>query len=122
MARERGNPNWAKGVSGNPGGRPQRKDWAEALRIVGNEKGLDGKRKLRLLAEKVYDLALAGDMEAVKEIGNRRDGRPKQEGELNVNHGWTAAFAAALRSANEPQAITDRSKGEIIDLKPERVK
>jgi len=68
-----------KGNRVNPGGRPQRKDWADMLRIVGNQKGPDGKRKLRLLAEKVYELALAGDMEAVKEIGNRRDGRPKAE-------------------------------------------
>ena len=107
-----------KGNRVNPGGRPKMKDWADMLRIVGNQKGPDGKRKLRLLAEKVYDLALAGDMEATKEIGNRRDGRPKQEGELNVNVGWTAQFLTALRSANEPQAITDRTKGEVIDLAP----
>jgi hypothetical protein len=39
-----------KGNRANPGGRPQRKDWADMLRIVGNEKTPEGKRKLRLLA------------------------------------------------------------------------
>ena len=107
-----------KGNRANPGGRPQRKDWADMLRIVGNEKGPDGKRKLRLLAEKVYDLALAGDREAMKESGNRRYGRPKQEGELNINHGWTAQFLAALRSANEPRALPHP---ETIELRPEAV-
>jgi hypothetical protein len=106
-----------KGNRVNPGGRPQRKDWADMLRIVGNEKGPDGKRKLRLLAEKVYDLALAGDMEATKEIGNRRDGRPKAEAEVNVTHGWSGAFLDALRKANDARAITDQG-GEIIDLTP----
>jgi hypothetical protein len=106
-----------KGQSGNPGGRPHTKDWAEALRIVGNQNTPEGKTKLRTLAEAVYAAALAGDMDAVKEIGNRRDGRPKAEAEVNVTHGWSAAFLNALRSANNARAISDQG-GEIIDLNP----
>lgn len=35
-------------------------------------------RKLNLIASKLVDLAVAGDMQAIKEIGDRVDGRPAQ--------------------------------------------
>lgn len=37
----------------------------------------DGK-KLRALAEKIIDKALEGDVAALKEIGDRMDGKPAQ--------------------------------------------
>lgn len=106
-----------KGQSGNPGGQWAKKDWAEQLRIVGNEKTPEGKRKLRALAEKVFDAAMAGDMDAVREIANRRDGRPKAEGELNVNFGLSDRFLAAVRAAANPVL---RDGGRVIDVVPER--
>lgn len=35
-------------------------------------------RKLNLIASKLVDLAVDGDMQAIKEIGDRVDGRPAQ--------------------------------------------
>lgn len=63
---------------GRPPG-PGNKPWADAIRVAVNAHvdGTDTK-KLRTLAEKVVSLGLAGDMAALKEIGDRLDGKPAQ--------------------------------------------
>lgn len=51
------------------------KPWADALnRALLAEDG----RKLRALADKLVDRALEGDVTALKEIGDRIDGKPAQ--------------------------------------------
>ncbi len=57
------------------GGRKD-KPWSDALRLAmcGNDR-----KALRDLAEVVKSAALAGDMQAMKEIGDRLDGKPMQE-------------------------------------------
>lgn len=71
-----------KGKSGNPKGAGLRaKPWRDALqravyRRVG--KGKDDPKALEKIADAVVDAALAGEMEAVKEIANRLDGKPVQ--------------------------------------------
>ena len=52
--------------------------WRDALMLAVNGKDDKGKRKLRALAEKTLELALDGDMAAIKEIGDRLDGKPAQ--------------------------------------------
>ena len=50
--------------------------WAEAInRVLLAEDG----KKMRALAEKIVDVALSGDVQALKEIGDRSDGKPSQE-------------------------------------------
>jgi hypothetical protein len=74
-----------KGQSGNPGGRVNDKPFAEALRIVmAEEDPVRKKRRLRVLAEKTYDEAMAGQGWAVQTIADRLDGKPTQESTLNV--------------------------------------
>ncbi len=51
------------------------KPWSEALARVNTQS--DG-AKMRALAEKVWELALAGDQQAIKEIGERHDGKAPQ--------------------------------------------
>lgn len=71
---------------GRPSG-SRHKPWEDALRLVAlreNDKGakdLDGKVKsnLNMLAEKAWAMALEGDMQAITEIGNRIDGKPKTQ-------------------------------------------
>lgn len=49
--------------------------WADAIRralLAGNGK------KLRALADKMIDKAMEGDVSALKEIGDRMDGKPVQ--------------------------------------------
>lgn len=65
-----------KGQSGNPGGRPKEKPWRDALTIA--IKDGDGLR-LRRIADAVVTLAETGDMQAIKEIGDRLDGKPAQQ-------------------------------------------
>jgi len=62
------------------------KEWSDAIRKavhdVREEKDADGvvkkTRAINLLAQKVVNAALEGDMTAMKEIGDRLDGKPKQ--------------------------------------------
>lgn len=65
-----------------PGGAPEgnknatkNRPWAEAInRALLAEDG----KKLRLLADKIIDKALEGDVSALKEIGDRVDGKAAQ--------------------------------------------
>jgi ribosomal protein L17 len=75
------------------GGKPD-KLWTDALRIVVNEVAEDGdKKKLRRMAEKIVDLALAGDMQAIKEIGDRLEGKPTQRVEATGEDGGPIEYA-----------------------------
>jgi hypothetical protein len=83
---------FAKGQSGNPGGRSNEKIWRDALRMALKEATSDGMPRIRALAEKTVSLALEGDMQAIKEIGDRMDGKPAQaitgdgeNGAININ-------------------------------------
>lgn len=70
-----------KGVSGNPSGRPKSKDWSEALRkavrAVPDDDPLK-RQRLELLAEALMAKALSGDVMALKEIGDRIEGKVPQ--------------------------------------------
>lgn len=60
---------------GNTNGTKNR-PWAEAInRALLAEDG----KKLRALADKIIDRALEGDVSALKEVGDRVDGKPAQE-------------------------------------------
>lgn len=67
------------------------KEWRAALRIAVSREGdgTDGKptKKLALIADKVVDLAVGGDVQAIKEIGDRLDGRPKQSVDMELDAG-----------------------------------
>ena len=69
---------WQLGQSGNPNGRP-RKGLAltDVLRehMELSDEGDSVPRKQRL-AEKLYELAMAGNVSAIEYIGNRLDGKP----------------------------------------------
>lgn len=68
------------GVKGRSGtNKGKEKPWADALRLAAMANDAEGIRKLRRIAEKCVDAAMAGDMQAMKEVGDRLDGRPAQE-------------------------------------------
>ena len=69
-------------------GRKGEKHWRDALRVAVNdarEGAPAGRTKLREIAEKVVELALDGDMQAIKEIGDRMDGKAIQGVDLEVD-------------------------------------
>ena len=62
-------------------GRKGEKHWRDALMVAVNrirDGDPDQRPLLAHLAEKCLELALQGDMQAIKEIGNRLDGRAPQ--------------------------------------------
>ena len=78
---------YRKGETGNPGGRPSMKPWSEALMLAvkrSTEKGKKTKR-LAVLADTCVKKGLAGDMQAIKEIGDRLDGKAAQSIEANLS-------------------------------------
>jgi cytochrome c553 len=73
------------GVKGRSGtNKGQDKPWAEALRRVCYDDTAEGKRRLVRLAEKCVAMAEAGDMQALKEIGDRLDGKPHQTSDMTI--------------------------------------
>lgn len=61
-----------------PGRPPKERSFANMLNIAINEATKGGGTKLRAVADKLVELAIAGDMQAIKEIGDRIDGKPVQ--------------------------------------------
>jgi hypothetical protein len=91
---------WKKGQSGNPNGRAKDKLWADAIRIAVNEAYEDGdKKKLRVLADRLVDKALEGEISAMKEIGDRLDGKAAQS--VDVTH---------------HKSVEDMSDDELIEI------
>lgn len=54
-------------------------------------------RALRQIANKLIDMAASGDMQAIKEIGDRLDGKPAQESTLTVRNELDSMNDSELR-------------------------
>lgn len=68
------------GQSGNPGGRPKMKPWTAAIQEradlpVSKD---DSRAALRAVVEKLFEMALAGDLAAIREIIDRSEGKAVQ--------------------------------------------
>ena len=72
------------GVKGRSG-RNLDKPWADALRLCAFANDKNGKRKLARIAEACVDAAMNGDLGAIKEVGDRLDGKPEQTATLTVH-------------------------------------
>ena len=70
-----------KGTSGNPGGKP--KIPKPFLESVNRAIVADSGKRLRAAAEKLLDLAAAGEQWAVCHLADRLDGRPAQALEIS---------------------------------------
>jgi hypothetical protein len=72
------------GVKGRSGPK-QEKPWRDAIQRAIHRTADDGKTKrLEMLADQLVTEALKGDVSALKEIGDRLDGKPRQEIEATV--------------------------------------
>jgi hypothetical protein len=68
-----------KGISGNPGGKKQGRPWRDAIeRAVARRQGKTDLKGIDDIADKLLDAAAAGDMQAVREFGDRMDGKAPQ--------------------------------------------
>jgi hypothetical protein len=76
---------FAKGHSGNPGGRSTEKAFENALRAAVNaEDPKTKRRKLQMIAESVVTAATAGESWAVNIVADRLDGKPAQSMDMTV--------------------------------------
>jgi hypothetical protein len=70
---------FAKGQSGNPGGKAKGRPWRDAIeRAVARRQGKKDLKDIDDIADKLIDAAAAGDMQAVREFGDRMDGKAPQ--------------------------------------------
>lgn len=70
---------FVKGKSGNPGGRSTEKVWRDAvLKAIRERNGAKGPQFLEIAAKALVAAAASGDVSALKEIGDRLDGKSPQ--------------------------------------------
>lgn len=96
------------------------KEWRGMLRLALKEPHIKHGTKLRAIAEKVVEAALEGNLSAVAEIGNRLDGRPAQDVNIDqrVTHDLSrlsdaelaAIIAAGVGSAGSAKAPDDQGQ------------
>lgn len=80
-----------KGETGNPNGRPKRTRLTDALREQLQEVLPEAPEQT--IAERIADAliqkALSGDVQAIREIGDRTEGKPAQKLDIDMNvHDW----------------------------------
>ena len=67
-----------QGESGNPQGRPKRTKLGEALLAQLAETGANEQTIAERVAQALVKEALAGNVQAIREIGDRTEGKPRQ--------------------------------------------
>lgn len=77
------------------------KPWKDALALALNEPAEDGRKKLRAVADACVNAAIAGDVSAMKEIGDRMDGRSKETKEISVEHRTVARIPVPAATPQE---------------------
>lgn len=116
----RSSTSWSKGQSGNPKGRPKKGETlTDAIRKQVRKRDVEytdpktgeTKRMSRrdALAKKLWSLALAGDVSAIKYLYDRLDGKPVQD----LNHDFHADLDTGLTVI-----ITGPSGGNDGDQSP----
>lgn len=97
---------WKPGQTGNPRGRLVEKSFADALRVAVNQVDAKGTNKLRRIAEKLVEQAMAGEGWAIQQVADRLDGKPAQDTTLRIEKrdasDWTREELLAV--LNEPES------------------
>jgi hypothetical protein len=88
------------------------KQFRNALQLAVNEEDARGKKKLRAIAEKLVEQAMAGEGWAIEQVASRLDGKPAQEisVDASVSHELASLTDAelAIRIKRELTAIAGR--------------
>lgn len=79
---------------GNTNSRMDNRLWGNTIRRAVVQG--DGE-KLRKIADKLVEMAQEGDVQAIKEIGDRLDGKPKQQTELSGPDGGDIPLGVSVR-------------------------
>jgi hypothetical protein len=96
------------GKSGRKLGSQNDKPWREAIMRAVNEADGDEK-KLHRIARALVTQAVSGDVSAIKEIGDRLDGKPRQEIDAVIEqHRYVARIPAPAENAETWLATRER--------------
>jgi hypothetical protein len=118
------------GQSGNPAGRPKRaKIWGDAIQRAIKRREDSDPKALEKLADQLLRFAASNDateaMAALKELGDRLDGKPRQEHEHDASEqlgqillGWQGAKPRVNGHANGHANGHDASNGAGHDTVP----
>jgi hypothetical protein len=98
--------------------------WRQALQRAVNRRmaGQGSPKRLERLADVVVEQALGGDMAAVREIGDRLDGKAVARQVIEGDGALLAGFGALLAAVNEERrrrAAGDELGPPIVDVTPE---
>ena len=105
------NPNPIRPLTNGNAGNRSRRPWAQAL----DKQASQNPDLLRRLARKTFAMALKGNMDAIREIANRLDGKAIQASEVSVS-GSVAMFQGMSRE-DILQAVRQRLAGDAIVAK-----
>lgn len=86
---------------GNQNSSKSNRLWAETIRraVVQSDP-----ERLRSIAEKLLDMAASGDIQAMKELGDRLDGKPKQQTEVTGTDGGPLQITEVAWNVVKPSA------------------
>jgi hypothetical protein len=89
---------WAKGQSGNTSGRPRRgQSFADALRAALREKDRETKQTaLQQVATAAVRKAIAGDLDAIKFVAERTDGKVPDQADVRHSGDLSASVTVVL--------------------------
>jgi hypothetical protein len=113
---------WAKGVSGNPGGRPKSTPISDLLRELLEQprpNDPDKRPYAKVIAESLLERASKGDLQAVREIADRVEGKPAQSVSV-VTEECAACREAADEWRRQLASMTDEQLKILSEsLEPE---
>ena len=90
---------WKPGESGNPEGAKRQRKWYGTIdRAITQDNG----ERLRKAAEALLDAAAAGEDWAIKELGDRLDGKPRQQIEAVDDEGRPLAIGLVAYATANP--------------------
>lgn len=87
------------------GGRRKEKHFYDALMVRLKACESDNKRGLMRIADQLIKQAEDGDMQAIKEIADRLDGKPTQESHNTNTYDATDKFVEILRAMQDQRQI-----------------
>ena len=97
----------------NPGGgKGQERMWRNAVHLA-VKRYVDGSdvKALTRLAEKLVEKGMSGDIAALKEVGDRLDGRPTQAVDMNVTEPITCIERVIVDALPKPEVIEGEAAG-----------
>ncbi len=113
---------WKPGQSGNPNGRPKTRTLSEELRARLKEQypGRSDATYGRMVAHKLVDLAIDGEIAAIREVFDRTEGKPKHVVDVNVEERKREMVEDAItRLIEEAQVSRDEAIEQLMAIAPE---